>query len=80
MRREVSQGQKHNTECMLKKSNKAPNHIGTRDGQGKDEAETARLTDVLPPGRLAIALGKSITAGSERSRLSARLEAKDRGR
>ena len=27
-----------------------PNHTGTQDGQGKDEAEVAKLTDVFATG------------------------------
>ena len=35
---------------MLGKLNVTPNHAGTQGGQGKDEAEVARLTDVLTTG------------------------------
>ena len=35
---------------MLEKPNVTPNHAGTQEGQGKDEAEVARLTDVLTTG------------------------------
>ena len=43
IRRVVSRGQK--SECMLGKPNVTPNHAGTQEGQGKDHAEVARLTD-----------------------------------
>ena len=36
---------------MLENPNVTPNHTGrTQDGQGKDEAQVARLTDVLATG------------------------------
>ena len=35
---------------MLEKPNVTPNHADTQEGQGKDEAEVARLTDVLATG------------------------------
>ena len=35
---------------MLEKPNVTPDHAGTQEGQGKDEAEVARLTDVLTTG------------------------------
>ena len=37
---------------MTEKPNVTLNHTGTRDGQGKDEAEVARLTDVLATGAI----------------------------
>ena len=37
---------------MLEKPNVTPNHTGTQDGYGKDEAEVARLTDVLATGAI----------------------------
>ena len=37
---------------MLEKPNVTPNHTGTQDGHGKDEAEVARLTDVLATGAI----------------------------
>ena len=48
VRRVVSRGQK--SEYTLEKPNVTPNHAGTQEGQGKDEAEVARLTDVLTTG------------------------------
>ena len=35
---------------MVEKPNVTPNHAGTQEGQGKDEAEVARLTDGLATG------------------------------
>ena len=37
---------------MLEKPNVTPNHTGAQDGHGKDEAEVARLTDVLAAGAI----------------------------
>ena len=44
----VSQG--HKSKWMLGKPNDMPNHTGTQDEQEKDEAEVARLTDILATG------------------------------
>ena len=43
---------------MLEKPNATPNHTGTQYGQGKDEAEVARLTDVLATGATGVATRK----------------------
>ena len=37
---------------MLEKPNVTPNHTGTQDGHGKEEAEVTRLTDVLATGAI----------------------------
>ena len=37
---------------MIEKTNVTLNHTGTQDGHGKDEAEVARLTDVLATGAI----------------------------
>ena len=37
---------------MLEKPNVTPSHTVTQDGHGKDEAEVARLTDVLTTGTI----------------------------
>ena len=65
---------------MFEKPKVTPNHTGTQDGQAKDEAEVARLTDVLATGVTGDSTRKEYN-GRVRYylRMPERLEAKDRG-
>ena len=65
---------------MLEIPNVTPNHTRTQDGQGKDEAEVARLTDVLTTGATGDSTRKEYN-GRVRifANIRAWLEAKRRG-
>ena len=64
---------------MIEKPNVTLNHTGTQYGHGKDEAEVARLTDVLATGAIGDSTRREYNGRFRTLQRSERLEARDRG-